>query len=142
MKKFLFLASLFFPFYANATCMEHYFDKNGDLHMIKCGSNRPELQCDDKTYWNGKSCAPIKIIKYCESLGGKWKQVQLRVPLPNSKKPSFAIICACPNKKVWDGKKCRKDIPLSQQCTNYGGNGTIRMTKSFFGSEDCPKVSK
>ena len=133
---------------ANALCLDFYFDKDGQTHSVPCGSKLPELQCSGTTYWNGQACEPIEIVKICELQGGEWEQVQLRgAHIEDAfesdelvRKRSIIHMCACPKRKVWDGKKCRSDVPLDQQCTNFFGNGTIRMTKEFFGSEDCPTI--
>ena len=147
MRKLLWLLMLL-PTVANALCLDFYFDKDGQTHSIQCGSKRPELQCYGTTYWNGQTCAPIEIAKACESQGGKWAEVQLRgAQLEDvfksgalAHKRSVIHMCDCPNQKVWDGKECRSDVPLNQQCTNFFGDGSIRMTKEFFGSEDCHPI--
>lgn len=139
MKNLLFLLMLI-PTCVAAMCAESYLDKDGQSQLIRCGSNRPETQCYDKTYWNGEACVPVEIIKLCESQGGEWEQVQLRIPRSSDKGKAIINMCVCPNKKVWDGKTCRSDVPLDQQCTNFFGDGTIRMTKEFFGSDDCPQI--
>lgn len=149
MKKVLGLL-LLLPAMANAMCLEFYYDKDGQTHSVQCGSNKPELRCQGTTYWNGRACVPIEIAKICESQGGEWDQVQLRgAQLGDAfksgalaRKRSVIHMCVCPNQKVWDGKKCRSDVPLNQQCTNFFGDGTIRMTKEFFGSEDCPPIPR
>ena len=140
---------LLLPTMANALCMEFYFDKDGQTHGVECAARRrPELRCREKNYWNGQACAPIEIVKICESQGGKWEAVQLRLAELGdafesgalAAKRSVIYMCVCPNQKVWDGKECRSDVPVDQQCTNLFGDGTIRMTKEFFGSEDCPPI--
>ena len=149
MKKFLFLLA-FTPATAMALCLNFYFDKDGQTHSVQCGSNLPELKCHNNTYWNGRSCVPVPIIKKCEAQGGKWEQVQLRgANLSDAfesgklvQKRAMIHMCVCPNKKVWDGKTCRSNVPTKRQCTNFFGDGTNRMTEEFFGSKDCPRIPK
>ena len=149
MKKLLFLL-LLAPVSAGALCLEFYFDKDGQSQSVRCGSKIPELKCGDHSYWNGQACEKIKIIEICEAQGGKWKQAQLRVAqMPDAfksgalaQKRTIIHMCACPDKKVWDGRKCRSDIPQFKQCTTYMGDGSVRMTEEFFGSEDCPRISR
>lgn len=134
---------MFIPAYASAVCLEFYLDKDGQIHPAKCNSDRPEVLCrqlNKETYWNGKACVIPKVIKDCKSQGGYWKQVQLRVPGESDKGRNFINMCICPNKEVWDGKKCRSDIPISQQCTDLLGEGVIRMTKEVYGSKNCPPI--
>lgn len=147
MKKILFLL-LLAPFSAGALCLDFYFDKDGQSRSVRCGTDIPELKCDPRSYWNGKSCEKIKIVEICEAQGGKWKQAQLRAAeLPDAfesgalaRKRSIIHMCACPDGKAWDGKKCRSDIPPTEQCADFTGD--IRMTESFFGSGNCPRPSK
>ena len=152
MKKILFLL-LLMPSVAEALCLDFYFDKDGQNQSVRCGSDIPEIKCkrsDPYSYWNGRSCEKIKIIESCEAQGGSWEQAQLRVPHMQdafesgalSRKRAIIHMCACSNGKVWDGGKCRSDIPLSRQCTTYMGDGTVRMTEEFFGSKDCPRISR
>ena len=151
MKKFVFLFLLILvPISAGAMCLDFYFDKDGQSHSVKCGSNRPETQCYDGTYWNGEACEKVEIIRICEEQGGHWEQAQLKgAQLSDAFKPdaltqqrSIIHMCACPDKKVWDGRNCRPDIPLSRQCTTFFGDGSIRMTEEFFGSRNCPRILK
>lgn len=149
MKKLLFLLMLV-PFSASALCLDFYFDKDGQAQSTRCGSDMPELRCkrsDPASYWNGQACEKVEIIEICRSQGGEWKQTQLRVAeMPDAfksgalaRKKAIIHMCACPDEKVWDGQKCRSDIPRSKQCTTFAGNGSIRMTEDFFGSADCPR---
>ncbi len=145
MKKLVLLLMLI-PFSAKALCLNFYLDKNGQTHSVRCGSNIPETQCRNGTYWDGASCQKVEIISICESQGGIWKQAQLGVAQAkgntSKNKSSFINLCACPNQKVWDGYKCRSDIPLSQQCTTLFGDGSIRMTEGFVGSKGCTRISQ
>ncbi|MBR6412863.1 MAG: hypothetical protein IKS41_06880 [Alphaproteobacteria bacterium] len=149
MKKLVFLF-LLMPVFARAMCLEFYFDKDGQSHSIQCGSNRPEAQCYNGTYWNGEACEKIEIIKICEEQGGQWEQAQLRgahisealEPDTLRKRKAIIHMCVCPDKKVWDGRNCRSDIPLANQCTTFFGDGTIRMTEEFFGSKNCSRILK
>ena len=150
MKKILFLL-LLMPVSAGALCLDFYFDKDGQSQSVRCGSKIPELKCknsDPHSYWNGQSCEKVKIIEICEAQGGQWEQAQLRVAQMSdafesgalARKRTIIHMCACPDKKVWDGRKCRSDIPKFEQCTTYMGDGSVRMTEDFFGSQDCPRV--
>ncbi|MBO6087512.1 hypothetical protein J6P92_04095 [bacterium] len=149
MKKFVFLL-MFWPISAMALCLEFYFDKDGQSQSLKCGSNRPEIKCSGETYWDGTSCQKVEIIEICKKQGGTWKQVQLRVAQladafesgALARKRAIINMCACPEQKVWDGQKCRSDIPTAKQCTGGFGDKSVRMTEEFFGSEDCPRVSQ
>ena len=147
MKKILGLL-LLLPTIANALCLRFYYDKDGQMQSASCGAEGPELKCDGISYWNGQACVPVKIAQICEAQGGRWEQVQLRgAQLGDAfesgalaRKRSVIHMCVCPDRKVWDGKKCRSDVPLNRQCTNFFGDGSIRMTKEFFGSKDCPPI--
>lgn len=149
MKKLIFLLMLI-PFSAMALCLDFYLDKNGQLQSVKCGSQRPELKCKNGTYWDGKICRKVEIIKICKRQGGVWKQVQLRVarmsdafePGALARNRSIINMCVCPHSRVWDGKECRSDVPLAKQCTPAFGNTSVRMTEEFFGSKDCPRVQR
>ncbi len=141
--KALILFLTFFPLYANAVCLEFYYDKNGQSHSVRCNSGLAQVQCKGSTYWDGYTCREVEIIKSCKNQGGIWKQVQLRsgnVRNKGSYEHMFVNMCVCPNQKVWDGVKCRNDIPKSRQCTNFLGDGSIRMTKEFVGNENCTKI--
>lgn len=149
MKKILFLL-LLTPASAGALCLDFYFDKDGQSQSVRCGSDIPEIKCkrsDPYSYWNGRTCEKVEIIETCEAQGGKWEQAQLRVAeMPDAfksgalaRKRTIIHMCVCPNKKVWDGQRCRSDVPRSKQCTTYAGDGTVRMTEEFFGSADCPR---
>lgn len=149
MKKYLFLL-LLMPVSARALCLDFYFDKDGQINSARCGSDLPELKCrfpEARSYWNGQTCEKVKIIEICESQGGEWKQVQLRVAQMQdafesgalARKKTIIHMCVCSDGKVWDGQNCRSDIPRSEQCTSFLGDGTVRMTEDFFGSENCPR---
>ena len=140
MKKLVILLALI-PFCANALCLHFYFDKYGQSHAVRCGTKIPEAQCSREEYWDGMACRKIEIIQSCKAQGGQWKEAQLRVPdgKNTSGRRDFIYLCECPNKKVWDRKKCRSDIPRNKQCTNYMGDGTIRMTQEIFGAANCPR---
>ncbi|MBO7097822.1 MAG: hypothetical protein J6W11_04210 [Alphaproteobacteria bacterium] len=147
MKKFI-LALMLWPACSMALCLDFYLDENGQSQSVKCGSNKPETKCINGTYWNGTSCQKIKIIQICESQGGTWKQVQLRVAQLSdafksgelSRKRAIINMCVCPNQQVWDGQNCRSDIPPSKQCTAAFSDKSVRMTEEFFGSDDCPRL--
>ena len=149
MKKLVFFL-MFLPLPVMSLCLEFYLDENGQAQSIQCGSQRPELKCDKKSYWDGTSCQKVKIIQICENEGGVWKQVQLRGAEFSdafksgelARKRSIINMCVCPGQKVWDGQKCRSDIPLSKQCTAGFSNTSVRMTEEFFGSKDCPRIKK
>ena len=141
--KVLILFLTFFPLYANAVCLDFYYDKNGQSHSVRCNSGLPQVQCRKPLYWDGYACSEVEIIKSCENQGGNWKEVQLRTGNmrdKNAYKQMFVNMCVCPNNLVWDGKICRNDVPKSDQCTNFLGDGSIRMTKEFFGNGNCTKV--
>ena len=141
MKSLLFILT-FFPICANAVCLEFYYDKNGQQHSAKCNSGIIQLQCKGHTYWDGYGCKEVEIIKFCKNQGGVWKQVQLRAGNMRNQQNNqmFVNMCVCPNQKVWDGYKCRTDVAKSNQCTSFLGDGSIRMTKEFFGQGDCFKI--
>lgn len=147
--------------YANALCLTSYLDEEGQFHTIRCGGDTPEEKCSrmvaDRSeervymnggmYWNGKSCEKVKVIEICEKQGGKWIRVSLL------KRPPASInTCVCPDDKVWDGKKCRSDIPVLQQCIGHFdsevpndpkiGSGYVRMTEGVYGSKNCPRVTQ
>ena len=154
MKKLVFLLMLL-PAYGNAVCYEMYFDKNGQSHSQRCGA-MPHAQCiereDDEggivnkgMYWAGQSCQKVKIIASCEKQGGKWQRVHLEGK-PISPE-SFANMCVCPGREVWDGKRCRSDIPLSRQCKgstfdDMGNTYNVRITEGIYGSQKCPRFLK
>lgn len=145
LKKYFLIAMLMLisaPSYS--VCLKFYYDRQGQTHSVRCGSDHPALSCPQNNYWDGTQCRIVPIIRECLKQGGNWEQIQLRVPKPggsnNAGGPTFFNVCACPDQKVWDGRYCRSDIPLAQQCTNIGGNGRIRVTQIFFGSDNCPKV--
>ena len=133
---------LLLPTMANALCLDFYFDKDGQTHAIRCGSNWPEVQCRGTTYWNGQACVPIEIAKICESYSGEWSETHVDTVIgltsDNIKRVLHESlhVCACPDQLVWDGEKCRSDIPLDQQCTVWSDNTPIQMTKEFCDSKN------
>lgn len=147
-KFFIFIVLILFSIDVNAMCMRFYYDKDGQSHGAKCGSDLPEQNCKGYTYWDGKQCVTIQIVQSCLEQGGKWQQAQFRVPGVQEvlddvnsiyKNRHFYNVCVCPNKGVWDGRKCRYDIPRKKQCTNFAGDGTIRYTEELYGSSNCPR---
>lgn len=147
-KIFILITLILFSIDVNAMCMRFYYDKDGQSHGAKCGAGLPEQNCEGYTYWDGRQCIAIQIIQSCIEQGGKWQQVQFRVSGIQDvlddvnniyKNRYFYNVCVCPNKGVWDGKKCRYDIPREHQCTNYAGDGTIRYTEELYGSVNCPR---
>lgn len=136
------------PVGVNAMCLEFFFSEDGQTHGVPCNSGLPEVSCPTEYYWNGSSCQPVPVIRSCKEQGGTWEQVQLRgIPLSDALNPERSLqrrsllhICICPNKTVWDGQNCRSDIPPSQQCSTFFGDGSIRVTHDFFGPGSCPAV--
>ena len=115
MKKLVLILGLcLFPFsvYAVAfTCLEFYYDKDGQTHDIDCrqAHQSPDVKCSNEGdfYWDGKACREVAVIKNCQKQGGSWMQVQL---LP---KPIFKNTCICPKNRFWDGEKCVSQISPS-----------------------------
>ena len=128
------------PVSAMAMCVNFYWDKDGQVHSVICGSNMPELSCDDATYWDGETCKAVEIIQTCEEQAGEWDQVE--IISPESNQNSIFNTCICPDKKVWDGKTCRSDIPRSKQCAVFVGEEVVRVTISVLGSKECVPVPK
>ena len=142
MKKFLLFLLVFIPTAAPAPCMHGYLDKDGQFQGVPCGEHKLDAKCSETYrghYWDGKSCRKIEIIQRCENQGGTWEQVLI---WGGKRKRPLTGMCLCPDKKVWDGKNCRADIPLSRQCVNSETNGYARMTEEFFGARNCPRESK
>ena len=112
-----------------AECMEGYFDKNGKRLDTPCSTKKQEVKCARQlAYWDGRTCVKLKQVEKCQSQGGEWYAEE---------KPSF---CICPELQVWDGSKCRSDIPLTQQCEISSG---LRVAKKFATSTNskCIKIS-
>ena len=126
-KVFLFLL-VFTAIQVRAECREVYFDKNGKQLDAPCSTKKQEVKCARQlAYWDGHTCVKLQQMVQCQSQGGEWYAEEI---------PSF---CICPELQVWDGSRCRSDIPLDQQCEVFPG---LRVTKKFIGSHNCKPVIK